>query len=108
MKFQEWLALISVTTTLLMLMVGGFVKLKTDIASIWAMIEAQKESQEKWRLESSDIMNLLKREKADKELLNVFRTELLGQITQIRSDNTREHTEMKETLKTIEGYLIKK
>jgi len=89
-------------------MVGGFVKLKTDIASIWAMIEAQKESQEKWRLESSDIMNLLKREKADKELLNVFRTELLGQITQIRSDNTREHTEMKETLKTIEGYLIKK
>ncbi len=103
MTFQEIMSVIG----LLVLMAGGYVKLKTDIAQIFTRQEDQKEAFEKWRLESADIMAVLQNKKADKELMNTRFNELVGQVTQIRTDNTREHEELKKTLQNIENYLRK-
>lgn len=93
---------------LLTLMIGGYVKLKTDIAQILTRQEAQKDAFEKWRLESSNILDAIQNKKADKEFMNTRFDDLMGQIGQIRGDNTREHEELKKTLHSIESYLRKK
>lgn len=92
-------------------LLGGIIvvyaKLRSDLAEIAVKIEAMKEAHEVFKLEITSVGDTLTRNKADKEVLQVIRGELMQQIQQQRADNTREHDELKKTLDKIHDYLRK-